>query len=457
MVKIPTRLEELLPAGAMEKVLNALSQPEIPASVREALGKLGWKDAKNPLGQVQEAWQQARTWLESVVDLSPKTERSVAVLNATGSLFAHGLDYAPQSTSAAYGYAKAATSFQNGAHLKARAHEIAQSLFGKRVAWVQSPAVAVRSLAATPSAKAGVVISRADAVRVPGFGDVRNMLTAWNGTIEEIGAANGASPSDWEQTLAEKKLLLLVSPNNLGSEAATAQRAAAIEVARRVGVRVAELLIDGIACSEPSQSAQQSYSLGLPDVRRRLSEGADLVLLPTHLLLAGPNGMLVVGDEQDVRAIDTAAAAVSEQMTGPTMAAATLALQLAMLTDNPESGLLAALHVSPDNLKSRARRLAVQLNDTPFITDAVEVERDCPLGPTPWDRYHMKNWGIRLTPRQSLDQLKRMLENDSGDVAGTRLPLMVASSGNELIVDLRFIAPEDDHEIVIACGCQPDA
>ncbi len=41
MVKLPTRLEELLPAVTLEKVMEALQQAEIPNSVREALHARG--------------------------------------------------------------------------------------------------------------------------------------------------------------------------------------------------------------------------------------------------------------------------------------------------------------------------------------------------------------------------------------------------------------------------------
>lgn len=67
MVKFPTKLEEFLPPQALTKVLDLLSQPQLTNAVRETLQKVGLRDA-NPVGQVQDAWRQARGWFESVVE-----------------------------------------------------------------------------------------------------------------------------------------------------------------------------------------------------------------------------------------------------------------------------------------------------------------------------------------------------------------------------------------------------
>jgi hypothetical protein len=284
MVKIPSRLEELIPAAAMEKVMQVLNQPDIPASVREALNRVGWKDA-NPLGQVQDAWQQARSWLDSLTGNSGKRDANPTLLNATGALLHPDFDGLPMASSVAFGFAKAATSFQNVSSLHARANHAAELTLGHPTAWINSSQLALQLLQTDSFAPAGIVISRADAVRVPGFGDVRAMLATISGRLTEVGAANGATEGDWSTAVhSAKQALVLVSPSNLPVDVAHDQRAAAIRVAKKVGAPVLELLIDGVLGNELSDR------FGFANVKQRLDSGTDVVLLPLHFLMAGPDG-----------------------------------------------------------------------------------------------------------------------------------------------------------------------
>ncbi len=444
MVKIPSRLEELIPAAALEKVMQVLNQPDIPGSVREALNKVGWKDA-NPLGQVQDAWQQARSWLDSLAGSSSKSDVNPSILNATGALLHPDFEGVPMSSSVAFDFAKAATSFQSGASLRSRAKHAAELILGHPTAWVSSPQLALQLLQLESIAPSGIVISRADAVRVPGFGDVRAMLTTLTGRLTEVGAANGATENDWNTAVhSAKQAIVLVSPSQLPLDIADEQRGAAIRVAKKSGATVVEILIDGVFSQELSDH------FGFANVKQRLDSGADIVLLPLHFLLAGPEGIMIFGKEKVVRAMHSAAEALHGQMSGARLSAAIIALQLANISDEIETGVAGQLLANAENLKNRAMRLAVQLNDTKRIAQAVEVERECPLGPTPWDRYKLHNWAVRITPRESVEHLQRDLLRGDATREGAPLPVATAISGTELYIDLRFIAPEDDHEIVVA-------
>jgi hypothetical protein len=449
MVKIPTRLDELIPAAALEKVMQVLNQPDIPSSVREALSKVGWKDA-NPLGQVQDAWQQARTWLDSISGHAGKQGTNPTLLNATGALLHADFDAVPMSSAVAFGFAKSATTFQCRQTLQARAKSTAETAFGHPTAWLASSQIALQLLQLERVAPGGIVISRADAVRVPGFGDVRGLLTTIHGRLTEVGAANGATASDWSSALhSSQQVVLLVSPDSLSVEAAAAQREAAVKAAKQVGARVVELLIDGVLGDTLSQE------FGFAHVKARLASGTHAVLLPLQFLLSGPPGILATGEEKFVRAMTEAAQPMQGLMSGAQLSAAMIAVQSANLSDELEGGVASQLLANADNLKNRARRLAIQLNDTPRIREAVEVERECALGPTPWDRFRLKNWAVRVTPRDSLEQLRSdLIQGDAmpGDssASGATLPIATAATATELYFDLRFVAPEDDHEIVIA-------
>ncbi len=452
MVKIPKRLEELLPAAAMEKVLDVLQQPGISGTVRDALNKVGLKDA-NPLGQVQDAWQQARSWLDALASQVGEAKQPASVINATGQLFRPEFTGVPLASSVAYGYAKSAAAFQLHAAVEARANQVARGVLGGTHVWLNAPLATLQLLQIQPATSARprvskIVVSRADLVRISGWGDVRSMLTAGGGQIVEVGAANGATSRDWSAAFeASTDVLLLVSPNNLDAAAAKVHRDAAIAAAKQAGATVVELLLDGVV------NAALATDFGFPDAASRLAHGTDVVLLPANFLLSGPPGTLVVGQAKMVEALTEAADLHEARLQGAQLAACSLALQLASLCDEVEAGIQGQLMTNANNLKNRARRLAIQLGDTRLVSTAVEVERTCDLGPAPWDRYQLHNWAVRLTPRETEDgaaeRLRRQLLGGERD-DGTGVAIAAAVEGDALLIDLRFVAPEDDHEIVLS-------
>ena len=90
-------------------------------------------------------------------------------------------------------------------------------------------------------------MSRADTVRIPGFGDIGAMLHAGEKPIHEVGATNGATEEDWSRIVnSAEQAILLVSPNSLSVSDAEQQRAAALKVAKATGAAVIELLVDGV-------------------------------------------------------------------------------------------------------------------------------------------------------------------------------------------------------------------
>ncbi|MEZ6135653.1 MAG: hypothetical protein R3C53_12155 [Pirellulaceae bacterium] len=446
MVKIPSRLEDLLHTAAMEKVMEVLHQPDISSSVREALNKVGLKDA-NPLGQVQNAWRQARGWIESLAEQIGGSARNQATINATGCLFLPEFGGVPMSSAVALGYAKAATTFHGSAAHNAMADQVARSILGQPVVWIASPLATLQLLRIAAISPGGIVIARADAVRVPGLGDVRSMLTstAQGGGLVELGAANGASEADWSAAVtSSQQIVLLVSPNGLTAESATEQRKLAIAAAEKVGATVIELLADGVV--DPALSER----LGLPNIKHRLASGVDLVLVPTHCLLAGPSGMLVAGNEKLVAALKTNALAWGAICDGPQLVASAIALEMGG-SDKPEAGVVSQLTTNPENLKNRASRIAIQLNDSEKILSAVEVPRTCPLGATPWDRYRLDNWAVRVSPREQKNGAADLHEELLRGCQETqRMSIATTLDRNDLLVDLRFVSPEDDHEIVEA-------
>lgn len=448
MVKIPLRLDELLPASAIEKLFEVMQQPDISSKVRDAMHRVGLHES-SPLDKVSKAWQQARTWLDSLSSEPNDAASGATTLNASGQLFSTALAGIPLAPAVAYGFAKGATVYQSASAALDKANSAAKHIFGNRAcAWVSSPAEALRCVTHPSTPPAGVVLSRVDAVRVAGLGDIHSMLTSQGRTISEVGAANGVTPDDWQAALhSGGQIVVLVSPNNLPQAESAAHRQQAVKAAHACGAKVVELLADGSLC--PKLTDQY----GFPDPLQCLTEGVDALILPLNLLVGAPGGALVVGDNPWVGKVQRAAELSGAALGGAQLNAATLALQLSTLHSDADSGAAAQLLINTENLRNRARRIAIQLNGIGLIGSAVEHQSSIALGPSPWNRYHQQSWGVKLSPQQpsaeSLGLLQRQLTRGEAKLG---IHLLLAQHEDGLLMDLRFVPPQHDHELVALWG-----
>ena len=96
----------------------------------------------------------------------------------------------------------------------------------------------------------------------------------------------------------------------------------------------------------------------------------------------------------------------------------------------------------------------MQLVELGEIGHAAECEIESALGPSPWNRYRLQSWGVRLAPKNSMPDLKRQLAQGETKIGRK---LHVVYEENALVVNLRFIPPEQDHELVqvVAGGSEP--
>lgn len=459
MVKIPNRLEDLYPAGAVEKVLAALHQPELTGKVRSALGKVGLGEI-HPLEQMQEAWKQARSWIESLgTDTEIGSESSL--INATGQLWHEAIEQTPISGSVARAYAAAAATFQNESVLRHKCDGTATSIFGSaHVCWLSHTWLAIRALVGNRQ----VLVAKTDGVRIAGLGNVGEILQGL-ATIE-VGAANGCTLQDWHDAFSmakqkdgkvadapgERCCILLVSPSGHSLKESAAHREQALAFAAQSQVAVFELLADA------TLNEKLGKTFGFSSVTKTLETGTDVAIAPLNLLLGAPTGAILVGDSQIVQPLIKQSRREGLALTGASLMAANLALQLAQVIDETEAGPMSQLLRNQDNLENRAQRMAVQLDGNGIVSSARVIERQVPLGPGVWNRFKLSNWAIELTPIEAADELQNQLlkgnsvpaESGLSDTDTWTLPIAVERVSERLIVDLRFIDPQDDHRIVLA-------
>ncbi len=440
MVKFPNRLEQLLPPVAVSKVLDLLSQPAISNTVRETLHKVGLKDA-NPVGQMQDAWRQARGWIDSVLQrVMAQHQASPAAINATGQLFDQRWSSLPMDAVALQTLATACVNFYDQSQLEDFALRVGMQSTGAASAMYTCSAVSCLSLLAEADAFAGgIVVARTDGLRLPGSADIRAMLSSGRNPVIDVGAVNGVTESEWRSALSSSgRAVFLVSPNSLELEQSQAQRAAAISAAKANQCPVIEFALD--VTQDPALASALSFPL-LKDV---LASGVDVLIIPLDGLLGGPTGALIAGRVDLVNSLRAAAQARGLMMHGAALAGAAAALGHNNEPEQARSSIAQMLLTSVDNLKERARRLAIQLNNTSKIAVAESTGRDLRLGPSPWDRYRLASHAVSITPRNgSSEQLAAELA--SGDQGPA---VWVKIDNDRCLLDLRFVDPADDYKLV---------
>jgi|688.fasta_scaffold00235_46 hypothetical protein len=442
MPKIPTRLEDLLPFSAFEKMVDVLQRPELTSKVRDALSKVGLKEV-HPLEQVQEAWQQARSWLNTIVDdISTLSHADGGrLINASGQLFFASIDRVPMLSSVGLAQARAATSCTDSGAIWLRSGQVVQQTLGlKHYTWVDNPLAGLQTAARTLGTQ-GVVIARSDSIRLAGVGDIHAGLKTSGAKITEVGAANGATMSDWTEAIGQctgQPLLVLISPNGLPTQQAQVQRKQLLEVASQHGTPVVELLADG--CTSPTLHQR----CGFPLVQQPEGPVKHCVIFPTHFLLGGARGALLLGDEHSIGLIHRSAEQLGMLLDSSALTANLLALQLTNIQEGLDQGIIGGLIANPENLRHRCQRLAIQLNGIGPVVHAQVVDHSVAIGPSPWHHYRLMGSAVQLEIHTPLQAEYERLRNGSSECPA----IEVQRQADHLLVDLRFVSPEDDHQIV---------
>jgi seryl-tRNA(Sec) selenium transferase len=437
MVKIPTKFEDLLPPAALGKILEVLNQPALSGAVRDALHRVGIKDA-SPVEQVQEAWQQARDWVGQLANrMVNPIQANPQLINATGELARSEWQGFPMAPSVAEAYGIQAVNFHSTSRLEDAAQQATIKLLQV------DEALLVSSLAAALQLIQGAfkccAISRADTVRIPGFGDIGAMLNAGNQHTLEVGATNGATSDDWARTITSPEhAILLISPNSLSSSDAEQQRVAALRVAKSTGAAVIELLIDGICKQNIPDSTFQ-----FPVAQERLNSGASAVVLPVDGFLGGPAGACIAGNGKLIKTLRQNIAASGWSLRGAALAGATAALERTASGTTLDTAVLDLVRSNIANLRDRAKRLALQLANSEHVVAAEILDRTIQLGPSPWNRYNGPSIAIAMTPRKDVPSLLATLQ--SGDRGPS---ILCVGAGDKVLIDLKFVLPRDDHQIV---------
>lgn len=173
----------------------------------------------------------------------------------------------------------------------------------------------------------------------------------------------------------------------------------------------------------------------IPSAEALLTAGADFVIMPGDGVCGGPACGLIIGPEAELQRIESSTAWDSLRADDSVQAMMLITLELA--ASNPELiPVRALLDTSEQNLRARAERLATRLSGSECIKSCQISAEDARL--TAQGRWQFPSRQVRLR-HQSLSA------SDWNRELREELPAVIASvSGEDLCVDLRWIAPGGD-------------
>ena len=295
------------------------------------------------------------------------------VINATGVVLHTNLGRAPLARQAAEAVCEAAEGYSNleydldnacrgsrHSHVEA----LLCSLTGAEAAMaVNNNAAAVFLMLSALAAGKGVAVSRGELVEIGGAFRVPEIMAASGAILREVGTTNKTRLSDYERAIlaGETQALLKVHTSNYQIVGFTEDTPLS-QLSELAAAHDLPLLCDLGSCVLSPASLP---SLPAPSAAEALADGADVVCFSGDKLLGGPQAGIVLGKKQYIDAMKRHPLARVVRIDKLSLAA--LEATLLLLRD-PESAretlpVLSMLNVCPEDLHTRAERLAAGLRE----------------------------------------------------------------------------------------------
>lgn len=460
------------PADAFKQVTQWLQHPAINNVVKEAAHKLGIQETPS-LSKVQEVLRQAGNWLERAAEplLQPGKMNSGALrvgINATGEVFHPRWINAPISSHAAQlaGMLSQGFAQDDGAEGELQRLILASTGAADAIVVTNLP-MAIQATVlglthaqgASPSASvtgSSVILPRAACLRIPVGGStgstslqgILSPLSLHSAQGGQVGSASGGLRvieigsnvdclnDDYAKALSTHPhaVVLHASPITGGLD-----RYAASEHAKKYQAMVCDILLDG-TLHDFRWDKSETASL-----TRRWQEGADVLIVPTHFLMAGPPSVLILGKKgaiDKIRPIVESLGAGADRLTQAVLLAALNDGQtLEQWERTPVGGILSTPLA---NLENRAHRLAIQLQDTPTLERVSTKTQVCKIGTGVWQGMELPTAVLEVIPRgQSVASLHEAL-------AQHQPPIWTNVYSNHLEIVLRTVDPAEDAQLVHA-------
>jgi L-seryl-tRNA(Ser) seleniumtransferase len=376
-------VDEVLARPSVRALAARVGRPAAKAAVRAAIAEARLRLQAGDAAP-GEAVSDARVVELGDREAAPRLRR---VINATGVVLHTNLGRAPLHPDAvarvaevAAGYSNLEIDLQSGrrGHRSAHVEPLLCELFGAEAAHVVNNCAGATLLALGALGRGGAaVVSRGELVEIGGGFRVPEILAQSGCTLVEVGTTNRTRLADYAVALDAHPgaLVLRVHRSNFALVGFTEMPKVG-ELAALAGARGSRLVHDlGSGALDPA--------LGEVTAVQSLREGADLVLVSGDKLLGGPQAGIVLGKRELVDACRRHP--LSRALRVDRMLLAALEATLRLYRDGRQGELpaLAALQASPVELRQKATRLALELQQGGVGCSVVETEGEVGGGSLP--------------------------------------------------------------------------
>jgi L-seryl-tRNA(Ser) seleniumtransferase len=441
------------PAEAIKQLTQWVNQPMLTHALKEAAQKLGVRESPS-LSSLQELLRQAGRWID--VATEPWSENHAKLLtpgiNATGEWFSGRWTSSRFSGDILAMLHLIHSHATEGMDVERRCSIALASATGAADALVMpnlgvAVNLMVRGLSNAQRIER-VLLPRKHGIRIPsgpslGGSMLPEMLEACGIPVREIGSNQECLPSDFERSVDGPKHLLVLA--TCGSRQNWLQNG--IDHVHTKESLVCDIALDG--------SLHDLIDLGIqsPALSRRWDKGPDLMIVPGHDLLAGPECGIILGKRDVIELIRKFA-----ESTGMLACrGAHLLLMEALRATATREGwnstpIGAVLNNSLANLENRATRIALQC-DIPHSEVRVEtVIKSCKLGSGVWHDVDLDSAVLRIFPREGVSP-SRIAERMSQHTPA----IWVNVFSDHIECVLRTVDPAEDSAIVSAlCSLASD-
>ena len=280
-----------------------------------------------------------------------------------------------------------------------------------------------------------VIVARSQLVEIGGGFRVPEVLERSGAMLVEVGTTNRVYVEDYERALSPRTAILLrTHPSNYRIDGFVheARGAEVAELGRRTGVPVVEDLGSGALTDLTEYGLPEERTVG--DV---LADGIDLVTFSGDKLLGGPQAGIVAGKATLIARLRSNPLLRALRVDKMTLAALGATLRLHRdAASRARIPVYRMLGATLDELRSRAQAYVAA---TP---GARVVESDAYVGGGSLPQSRVASIAVAY-PAEHPDELAAKLRRNT--------PAIVARiDGNRVILDLRTIAPEEDHTVIAA-------
>jgi L-seryl-tRNA(Ser) seleniumtransferase len=389
-------------------------------------------------------------WLAAVAgELSRIVRPSLRpVINATGVVLHTNLGRAPLADVAidamvavARGYSNLEYDVESGTRGSRYAHcaALLRELTGAEDALVVNNGAAALVLALNTLARGrGAIISRGELVEIGGSFRIPDIMERSGTSLVEIGTTNRTHVDDYRLALGASGAIgavLKVHRSNFTIEGFVAEASVAElrPITQAAGVPIIHDLGSGLLIS-----LDDFRLTGEPTARDALGAGATLVTMSGDKLLGGPQSGIIIGERATIAALRHNPLVRSYRVDKLTLAAleATLALYRDPARAKRDVPVLGMLGATTETLRRRARSLCDDLTALAPRVEVVESEASVGGGAFPSARIP----SVALAIGGNASAIESALRLGEPAVIGR-------VSEGRLLLDLRTVAPRDDHAL----------